>query len=56
MMGIYESQTKWLPQFGFGIDKDGLCKVGQDLSLEWRILYEQKWNFMKNELKWDNQI
>ena len=25
MMGIYESQTKWLPQFGFGIDKDGLC-------------------------------
>jgi len=25
MMGIYESQTKWLPQFGFVIDKDGLC-------------------------------
>jgi len=25
MMRIYESQTKWLPQFGFEIDKDGLC-------------------------------
>jgi len=24
MMGIYELQTKLLPQFGFGIDKDGL--------------------------------
>jgi len=23
-MGIYELQTKLLPQFGFGIDKDGL--------------------------------
>jgi len=23
-MGIYELQTKWLPQIGFGIDKDGL--------------------------------
>jgi len=54
MMGIYELQTKWLPQFGFGIDKDGLCKVGQGLGLERRILYEQKWNFMKNELKGDN--
>ena len=25
IMGIYELQTKWLPQFGFGIDKNGLC-------------------------------
>jgi len=24
MMGIYELQTKWLSQFGFGIGKDGL--------------------------------
>jgi len=56
MMRIYESQTKLLPQFGFRIDKDGLCKVGQGLGLEWGILYEQKWNFMKNELKGDNQI
>jgi len=24
MMGIYELQTKWMPQFGFGIDKDWL--------------------------------
>jgi len=24
MIGIYELQTKWLPQFGFEIDKDGL--------------------------------
>jgi len=29
-------------------------KVGQGLGLERRILYEQKWNFMKNELKGDN--
>jgi len=29
-------------------------KVGQGLGLERRILYEQKWNFMKNELKEDN--
>ena len=25
MMGIYELQTTWLPQFGCEIDKDGLC-------------------------------
>ena len=24
MMGIYELQKKWSPQFGFGIDKDEL--------------------------------
>jgi len=53
-MGIYESQTKWMPQFGFGIDKDGLYNFGQGVGLERRILYEQKWNFMKNELKGDN--
>jgi len=29
-------------------------KVGHDLGLEQRILYEQKSNFMKNELKGDN--
>jgi len=28
-------------------------KVGQGLGLERRILYEQKWNFMKNKLKGD---
>jgi len=29
-------------------------KVDQGLSLERRILYEQRWSFMKNELKGDN--
>jgi len=43
-----------MPQFGFGIDKDGLYNFGQGVGLERRILYEQKWNFMKNELKGDN--
>jgi len=29
-------------------------KVDQSLGLERRILYQQKWNFMKNELREDN--
>jgi len=42
------------PSLGLGLIKMDYVKLGQGLGLEQRILYEQKWNFMKNELKGDN--
>jgi len=42
------------PILGLGLIKMDYVKVGQGLGLEWRLLYEQRWNFMKNELKGDN--
>jgi len=41
---------------GVGLIKVDYVKVGQGLGLKRRILYEQKWNFKKNELKGDNPI
>jgi len=43
------------PSLGLGLIKMDYVKVGQGLGLERRILCEQKWNFMKNELKGDNR-
>jgi len=42
------------PSLGVGLIKMDYVKVDQGLGLEQRILYEQKWNFIKNELKGDN--
>jgi len=42
------------PNLGLGLIKIDYFKVGQGLGLERRILYKQKWNFMKNKLKGDN--
>jgi len=42
------------PSLGLGLIKMAYVKVDQGLSLERRILYEQRWSFMKNELKGDN--
>jgi len=42
------------PNLGLGLIKMDYLKVGQGLSLEQMILYKQRWNFMKNELKGDN--
>jgi len=42
------------PSLELGLIKMDYVKVGKGLGLERRIIYEQKWNFMKNELKGDN--
>jgi len=42
------------PSLGVRLIKMDYVKVDQSLGLERRILYEKKWNFMKNELKGDN--
>jgi len=42
------------PSLGLTLIKMDYVKVGQGLGLVRRIQYEQKWNFMKNELKADN--
>jgi len=43
------------PSLGLGLIKMDYVKVCQGLGLEQRILCEQKWNFMKNELIRDNR-
>jgi len=42
------------PSLGLGLIKMDYLKVGQGLSLERRILYEQRRSYMKNELKRDS--
>ena len=55
-MGYMNHKQSDCPSLGFGLIKMDYVKVGQGLGCsERRILYEQKWNFMKNELKGDNQ-
>ena len=52
---IWITKQSDCPNLGLGLIKMDYFKVCQGLSLERMILYEQKGNFMKNELKGDNQ-